>query len=217
MVEKIQIVIADDHPIVRRGLRTVIRTQPDMELVGEAGDGAQAVRLVLDLQPDIVIMDLQMPVLDGMSAIRELNQPGVKTRVLVLTSFPDDDLVISAIKAGATGFLLKDSSPKDLLDSIRRVHQGESALHPSIAMKVLMEIKNPSRPDPMTEPLTPRELQVLSLLALGMSNAEIGEQLSVSTRTVSTHVRAILDKLHLNNRTQAALFAQGKGLGDGKL
>lgn len=213
MAEKIQIVIADDHPIVRRGLRTVIRTQSDMELVGEAEDGALALQLVTELQPDIVIMDLQMPVMDGMTAIRQLNRPGVKTRVLVLTSFPDDEHVVSAIKAGATGFLLKDSSPKDLLDSIRRVHNGESALHPSIAMKVLMEIKNPSRADPMTEPLTPRELQVLSLLALGMTNAEIGEQLSVSTRTVSTHVRAILDKLHLNNRTQAALFAQGKGMG----
>lgn len=213
MTEKIRIVIADDHPIVRRGLRTLFSTQPDLELVGEAENGAQAVQLVHTLRPDIVIMDLQMPVQDGMSAIRELNTAKSPTRVVVLTSFPDDDRVFAAIKAGAIGILLKDSSPKDLLDSIRRVHQGESALHPTIAMKVLLEIKQPTHNTPIVEPLTPRELEVLGSLALGMSNSEIADKLSVSVRTITTHVRAILDKLHLGNRTQAALFAKEKGMG----
>ncbi|TAH49118.1 MAG: response regulator transcription factor [Chloroflexota bacterium] len=213
MTAKIRIVIADDHPIVRRGLRTVIKTQPDMELLGEATNGAEAVALVKTHQPDIVIMDLQMPVQDGMSAIRELNQAGSPTRVVVLTSFPDDDHVFAAIKAGATGLLLKDSSPKDLLEAIRYVHQGESALHPTIAMKVLMEVKQASNQTSAVEPLTARELEVLNCLALGMTNAEIANQLSVSVRTVTTHVRAILDKLHLANRTQAALYAREKGIG----
>lgn len=213
MGEKIRIVVADDHPIVRRGLRTLLKTQNDMELVGEAENGAKAVELVNALQPDIVIMDLQMPVQDGMSAIRELNQAKSATRVVVLTSFPDDDRVFAAIKAGATGLLLKDSAPKDLLDSIRRVHMGESALHPTIAMKVLLEIKQPSHDVPMAEPLTPREMEVLGYLALGMSNSDIADKLSVSVRTITSHVRTILDKLHLGNRTQAALFAKEKGIG----
>lgn len=212
MANKIRIVIADDHPIVRRGLRTVLKTQPDMELVGEAENGAQAVTQVTSLQPDIVIMDLQMPVQDGMSAIHELNRLKSPTRVLVLTSFPDDDRVFAAIKAGATGILLKDSPPKDLFDAIRRVHQGDSALHPTIAMKVLLEIKQPTRNPPAIEPLSPREMEVLGFLAQGMTNSEIANKLSVSVRTVTTHVRAILDKLQLANRTQAALFAQEKGL-----
>jgi two-component system, NarL family, response regulator LiaR len=212
MLHKIRIVIADDHPIVRRGLRTVLKTQSDMELVGEAENGAQAVTQVTSLQPDIVIMDLQMPVQDGMSAIHELNRLKSPTRVLVLTSFPDDDRVFAAIKAGATGILLKDSPPKDLFDAIRRVHQGESALHPTIAMKVLLEIKQPTRNPPAIEPLSPREMEVLGFLAQGMTNSEIANKLSVSVRTVTTHVRAILDKLQLANRTQAALFAQEKGL-----
>ncbi len=214
MADKIRIVIADDHPIVRRGLRTLLKTQSDMELVGEAENGVQAVQIVNALRPDIVIMDLQMPVRDGMSAIRELNENNSPTRVVVLTSFPDDDRVFAAIKAGATGLLLKDSSPKDLLDSIRRVNQGESALHPTIAMKVLLEIKQPLHNTPIVEPLTPREMQVLGFLALGMTNTDIADKLSVSVRTITTHVRAILDKLHLGNRTQAALFAKEKGMGN---
>lgn len=214
MPNKIRIVIADDHPIVRRGLRTLIKTQGDMELVGEAENGLEAVRLVSALEPDIVIMDLQMPVHDGMSAIRELNQVNSPTRVVVLTSFPDDDRVLAAIKGGATGLLLKDSPPKDLLEAIRSVHHGESALHPTIAKKVLLEIKESSARAPESEMLTAREMQVLGLLAQGLSNTEIGNQLSVSVRTVTTHVRAILDKLHLANRTQAALYARDKGIGD---
>lgn len=212
MADKIRIVIADDHPIVRRGLRTLIKTQKDMDVVGEAENGAQAVERVSTLQPDIIIMDLQMPVMDGMAAIRALHELNSPTGILVLTSFPDDDRVFAAIKAGATGLLLKDSAPNDLLSAIRRVHQGESALHPAIATKVLMEIKKPAPAANESDALTPREVQVLGYLALGMTNAEIAEQLGVSVRTVNTHVRTILDKLHLTNRTQAALFAQEKKL-----
>lgn len=212
MTEKIRIVIADDHPIVRRGLRTVISTQTDMELVGEAENGKQVVQVVNVVMPDLVIMDLQMPVQDGIAAIRDLEEAGSTARIVVLTSFPDDARVIAAIKAGATALLLKDSSPKELLDAIRRAHRGESVLHPIIATKVLLEIKQPSKPPSDMEPLTPREMQVLGFLALGMSNSEIAEQLNVSVRTVNTHVRTILDKLHLTNRTQAALFVQEKGI-----
>lgn len=213
MTDKIRIIIADDHPIVRRGLRTLIKTQSDMELVGEAENGLEAVQKVTALVPDIVIMDLQMPVKDGMTAIGELNRLGSPTRVVVLTSFPDDDRVFAAIKAGATGLLLKDSTPKELLEAIRRVHQGESALHPTIAMKVLLEIKQSAGRTPVLEPLTVREMQVLGFLALGMTNSEIADHLAVSVRTVTTHVRTILDKLHLANRTQAALYAREKGIG----
>lgn len=209
MADKIRIVIADDHPIVRRGLRTVIRMQADMELVGEAETGAQAVQLIQELEPEVALLDLQMPQQDGLAVIRQVNQNNSQTRCVILTSFPDDERIIQAIKAGATGVLLKDSPPQELLAALRRVHQGESALHPAIAMKVLMEIKQPKQ-DPAAETLTAREQQVLSLLALGMTNAEIADQLSVSVRTVTAHVRAILDKLHLTNRTQAALFAQEK-------
>lgn len=212
MTEKIRIVIADDHPIVRRGLRTVISTQTDMELVGEAENGKQVVQVVNVVMPDLVIMDLQMPVQDGIAAIRDLEEAGSTARIVVLTSFPDDARVIAAIKAGATALLLKDSSPKELLDAIRRAHRGESVLYPIIATKVLLEIKQPSKLPSDMEPLTPREMQVLGFLALGMTNSEIAEQLNVSVRTVNTHVRTILDKLHLTNRTQAALFAKSKGI-----
>lgn len=210
MTEKIRVLIADDHPIVRRGLRTVLRTQPDMELVGEAENGAQATRLIREQAPDIALLDLQMPQQDGLAVIEEVTRAHIPTRVVLLTSFPDDERVIAALRAGATGILLKDSPPRDLLDALRRVAQGETVLHPAIATRMLMEIKQPRQA--LDDLLTLREKQVLSLLALGMTNTEIAEQLAVSVRTVTAHIRAILDKLHLTNRTQAALFAQEKGL-----
>jgi DNA-binding NarL/FixJ family response regulator len=213
MPDKIRIVIADDHPIVRRGLRTVLKTQADMELVGEAENGQQAVDMVTALKPDIVIMDLQMPVLDGVTAMQRLQETAPAARAVVLTSFPDDDRVFAAIKAGAMGILLKDSVPKDLLDAIRRVHAGESALHPTIAIKVLREIRQPSVTGAGGEPLTPREVEVLGYLARGMTNSQIAAELQVSVRTITAHVRTILDKLHLANRTQAALFAREKRIG----
>jgi two-component system, NarL family, response regulator LiaR len=208
----IKILIADDHPLIRQGLRVVIDTQPDLELVGEASNGEQAVQQALTLHPDIVIMDLQMPVKDGLAATREIAQTDPQTQVLVLTSYPDDENVYAAIKSGAMGFLLKDSSAEYLLDAIRTVARGESVLHPTIARKLMQEIKKPPKLPPTAEPLTPREVQVLGCLAQGMANSQIANELSVSVRTVSAHVRNILDKLHLANRTQAALYALEQGI-----
>jgi len=208
----IKIIIADDHPLIRQGLRVVIEAQPDMELVAEASNGEQAIQQALALKPDIVIMDLQMPVKDGLAATREIAQTNPQVQVLILTSFPDDDNVYTAIKAGAMGFLLKDSSAEYLLDAIRTVSRGESVLHPTIARKLMQEIRQPPRLPPTTEPLTPREVEVLGCLTQGMANQQIARQLSISVRTVSTHVRNILDKLHLANRTQAALYALDQGI-----
>ena len=212
MEATIKILIADDHPLIRQGLRVIIEAQPDLELVGEASNGEQAVQQALTLHPDIVIMDLQMPVMDGLSATREIAQADPQAQVLVLTSFPDDDNVYTAIKAGAMGFLLKDSSADYLLDAIRTVSRGESVLHPTIARKLMQEIKKPPKLPPTTEPLTPREVQVLVCLAQGLANSQIANELSVSVRTVSAHIRNILDKLHLANRTQAALYALEQGI-----
>ena len=212
MSQKIRVLIADDHPIVRQGLGVVLAAQPDMALVAEASNGQEAVDLAQETQPDVIIMDLMMPVKDGLTAIKEIDPILPATRILVLTSFPDDDSVFKAIKAGAMGFLLKDSPPENLLEAIRTVHAGQSALHPSIARKLMQEIKRPAELPPAEEHLTPRELEVLQCLAQGLSNREIAAELTVSTRTVTTHVRNILDKLHLANRTQAALYAQEKGL-----
>lgn len=212
MEEPITILIADDHPLIRQGLRVVIEAQPDLRLVGEAVNGGQAVQLAQALHPDIIIMDLKMPVMDGLSAAREISLTVPRAQVLILTSFPDDENVYAAIKAGAVGFLLKDASAEYLLDAIRTVQGGESVLHPAIARKLMREIKEPSRLPPTTDPLTARELEVLACMAQGMSNRQIAQQLSVSVRTVSSHVRSILDKLHLANRTQAALYAVEQGI-----
>ena len=208
----IKILIVDDHPLIRQGLRVIITAQPDLELIGEAVNGEQAVQQALELHPDIVIMDLQMPVKDGLTATREIALADPHTQILVLTSFPDDDNVYAAIKAGATGFLLKDSSAEYLLDAIRTVSRGESVLHPTIARKLMQEIKQPPKLPPTTEPLTSREVEVLGCLAQGMANSQIATELTISIRTVSTHVRNILDKLHLANRTQAALYALEQGI-----
>ena len=212
MEATIKILIADDHPLIRQGLRVIIEAQPDLELVGEASNGEQAVQQALTLHPDIVIMDLQMPVKDGLAATREIAQADPHAQVLVLTSYPDDDNVYAAIKAGAMGFLLKDSSAEYLLEAIRTVVRGESVLHPTIARKLMQEIKKPPKLPPTAEPLTPREVQVLGCLAQGMANSQIANELSVSVRTVSAHIRNILDKLHLANRTQAALYALEQGI-----
>ncbi len=215
MVPAIQILIADDHAIVREGLRWLISTEPGMELVGEARDGVEAVQQAQALQPDVILMDLVMPHKDGIEAIGEIRRDNPGARILVLTSFAEDERVFSAIKAGALGYLIKDSSPQDLLRGIREVHRGEPSMDPTIAQKLMRELQRSARGSllpPTEEPLTERELDVLKLVAQGLANQEIADRLVVSERTVRTHVSNILDKLHLANRTQAALYALREGL-----
>lgn len=208
----IRVLIVDDHALVRKGTRALLATEHDIEVVGEADNGADAVALAQTLHPSVILMDLVMPRMDGIEATRQITsrQPGV--RILVLTSFAADDKVFPAIKAGALGYLLKDSSPEELVRAIRQVHQGEPSLEPSIARKVLSELTHPPKQPPTTDPLTERELTVLRLVAQGKSNRDIAEELVIAEITVRTHVSNILGKLHLASRTQAALYALREGL-----
>ncbi len=213
----IRILIADDHAIVREGLRFLLMTEPDMQLVGEAQDGEAAVRMFAQLQPDVTLLDLMMPRKDGVSAIGEIRQAHPQARILVLTSFADDEQVFPAVKAGALGYLLKDASPAELLRAIREVHRGESYLQPTIARRILRELSRPQEPqEPESEPLSDRELEVLDLLAEGLSNQDIARRLVISERTVRNHVGNILAKLHLANRTQAALYAVRRAQAHGR-
>jgi len=208
----IRILVADDHAILREGLRTLISSEPGMALVGEAADGVEAVTQARLLHPDVILMDLMMPRKSGLEAIKEIKQENPDARILVLTSFAEEDQVFPAIRAGALGYLLKDSSPQQLLQAIYDVHRGESSLHPTIALKLIREINRPSSLPVVENPLTERELAVLKLVAQGMTNQEIADRLVISEWTVRTHMRNILDKLHLANRTQAALYALREGL-----
>ncbi len=210
----IRILIADDHAMVREGLRSFIQIKPDLEVVGEAADGIEVVEKARHLQPDVILLDIVMPRQDGIQTIEKLQQEGSQARILVITSFAEDDLIFPAIKAGALGYLLKDSTPQELIHAIHTVNSGESTLHPTVARKLIEELNR--KPDlPLTEePLTERELQVLSLIARGYSNREIAGQLHLSERTVGKYTSNILDKLHLANRTQAALYALRKGIVD---
>jgi NarL family two-component system response regulator LiaR len=212
MGDRIRVLIADDHAIVRKGLRALLATETDIVVVGEAEDGRQAVAEVERLDPDIVLMDLVMPEVDGIEAIRQIKARQLEVRILVLTSFAADDKVFPAIKAGALGYLLKDSSPEELVRAIHQVHRGESSLHPMIARKLLQELSQPADQPPAPEPLTEREVEVLQLVAQGYSNQGIADQLVISEATVRTHVSNILGKLHLASRTQAALYALRQGL-----
>ena len=208
----IRLLIADDHPIVRKGLRALLEDQPDIKVVGEAADGNEAVEQAREFGPDVILLDLMMPGKDGLSAIGEIKREQPNARILVLTSYFEDEQVFPAIKAGALGYLLKDSSPQELLQAIRDIARGQSALHPAIALKVIRELNHPADLPATTDPLTARELEVLTLLGQGMSNAEIAVRLTISERTVGTHISNILSKLHLASRTQAALYALKQGL-----
>ena len=212
MKQPIRVLITDDHDIVRKGLSVLLATERDMKVVGEARDGAEAVEKTASLKPDVVLMDLVMPRMDGIEATRRITEAHPTSRVLVLTSFAADDKVFPAVKAGALGYLLKDSSPEELVEAIRRVHQGEPSLQPDIARKVLQEISRPAREKPTTDPLTEREMEVLRLISKGMSNKEIAAAIFVAEWTVRTHVSNILGKLHLASRTQAALYALRAGI-----
>ncbi|MFZ4655617.1 MAG: response regulator [Caldilineaceae bacterium] len=210
--QSIRVLIADDHAIVRRGLRTLITSQRDMELVGEAVNGAEAVLKARTVQPDIILMDMVMPRLDGASAIREIKKENPQARILVLTSFAEDDKIFPAIKSGALGYLLKDTDTDHLLQAIRDVNDGKSSLDPTVALRVIRELNHESALPPTTDPLTERELEVLQLLAQGLMNSEIAERLALGERTVGNHISSILSKLHLANRTQAALYALREGI-----
>ena len=211
MSDTIRIFIADDHTIVRSGVQALLETIDDLDVVGEAADGEQAVMAVTSLRPDVILMDLEMPILDGIEAIEQIMAQWPEARILVLTSFATDDRVFPAVKAGALGYLLKDSGPEALVQAIRQVHRGESSLHPKIAHKLLQEMARPAGQPPTVDPLTPREVTVLQLVAQGLSNQEIGEELVISEATVRSHMSNILSKLHLASRTQAALYALREG------
>jgi two-component system, NarL family, response regulator LiaR len=208
----IRVLIADDHSIVRRGIRALLSETGGFEVVAEASDGLEAVLRADETRPDVILMDLLMPGMDGIEATRRITSQLPGARILVLTSFAADNKVFPAIKAGAQGYLLKDSSPEDLVRAIRQVARGEPALHPTVAHKLLQEVARPADLKPAPEALTPREMAVLRLIAQGLSNQEIADALHISEPTVRTHVSRILGKLHLASRTQAALYAVREGL-----
>lgn len=203
--EPIRIVLIDDHAVVRKGLRAFLDTYPEIEVVGEAGGGAEGVALVARVLPDVALMDLVMPEMDGIEATRQIKQVSPSTQVIVLTSYSEDERIFPAIKAGALSYLLKDVGPDDLVRAIKAARRGEATLHPSVAVRLMQELSG-ARSSPL-DLLTEREREVLACIARGMSNAEIAEHLIIGERTVKTHVSNILSKLHLQDRTQAALLA----------
>ncbi|HKN40059.1 MAG TPA: response regulator transcription factor [Acidimicrobiia bacterium] len=223
----VRLLVADDHPVVRQGLRTFLETRPDFEVVGEAGDGETAVAEAARLRPDVILMDLVMPGVDGLEAIGRIRAADPGARILVLTSFASADQVLPALRAGAAGYLLKDAAPAEVEAAIRAVHRGEGLLDPAVTGTVLAEVARPGgagprvpapspspagAADPGFESLTPREREVLGLLGRGLTNAAIARELVVAEKTVKTHVSSILAKLRLADRTQAALYAVRLGL-----
>ena len=213
MSDPITILIVDDHAVVRRGARAFLEAQPDFAVVGDVGSGGEAVLLATDLAPDIVLMDLVMPGMDGVQATRLVKQKSPCSQIIVLTSYHEDEHIFPAIRAGALSYLLKDTSLPDLADAIRKAARGEVVMHPHVAARVVQELEGAS---PHTgasyAQLSEREREVLHLIAEGLSNADIAERLVLSEKTVKSHVRNILSKLHLTDRTQAAIFAWRQGL-----
>lgn len=208
-VEKIKVLIVDDHQVVRQGLRTFLELHEDISVIGEAQDGQEAVKLVRQFRPDVVLMDLVMPHMDGISATQQVLALDSKTKVIVLTSFSEDDKVFPAIQAGVASYLLKDVSPDDLVEAIRAVYHGEARLHPDIARKLMQQVSQMHNipQDSSINELTAREQEVLRLVARGRSNREIAQELFISEKTVKTHISNILGKLHLEQRTQLVIYA----------
>jgi NarL family two-component system response regulator LiaR len=212
MSQTIRVLIVDDHTIVRKGIRALLTEIADLEVVGEAADGQEAVAQADRLCPDVILMDLAMPRMDGIEATRQIKAQHPESRILVMTSFATDDKVLPAIKAGAMGYLLKESAPRDLVQAIHQIYRGESSLHPVIARKVLEEIAHPPNYSQTVDSLTEREVTVLRLVAQGLSNQDIAKKLHVRVSTVRTHVSNIMSKLYLANRVQATLYALREGL-----
>jgi NarL family two-component system response regulator LiaR len=214
--EKIKVLIVDDHQVVRQGLRTFLELQEDIVVIGEAGDGIQAVEMVHQYQPDVVLMDLVMPRLDGIAATRQVKSAAADVKVIALTSFTEDDKIFPAIQAGASSYLLKDVSPDDLVEAIRAAYQGEARLHPEITRRLMEQVSRQTTPahETQVDELTDRERDVVRLVAQGRSNHEIAQELVISEKTVKTHVSNILSKLHLQDRTQLAIYAIKNGLVD---
>jgi NarL family two-component system response regulator LiaR len=215
-MKAIRILVADDESVVRDGVVAILSFQSDMKVVGEAENGLQAVELAKQTKPDVVLLDMRMPKLNGLEAIPKLKEASPKSRILVLTSFAESDMVYQTIKAGALGFLLKDARRDQLLQAIRDVANGQASIQPTIAMKVIHEIDHPAELMYTADPLTPREHETLRLIARGLSNQEIAATMVVHERTVAKYVSSILEKLHLANRTQAALYAIREGLAEKK-
>ena len=217
MIDQITILIVDDHALVRQGVRAFLETEPAFMIVGEAANGPDAVAQAAEYAPDVVLLDLLMPGMNGVEAARQIKQVSPKTQIVILTSYHDDDHILPAIRAGAISYLLKDIEPAGLSEAVRKAAQGEVTMHPRIAAKMIQLLQQPSgraTDDEFTvlADLSKRELEVLELIATGLSNLDIGNQLFISEKTVKSHVSNILSKLHLADRTQVAVFAWRKGI-----
>jgi NarL family two-component system response regulator LiaR len=213
MTEYINVLLVDDHSIVRQGIRTFLETQPDLVVIGEAASGEEATQLAAELAPDVVLMDLSMPGLGGIEAIRQIKKISPHSQIVVLTSFQEDEYIFPTLRAGALSYVIKDIQARDLTDTIRQAHRGESILHPRVAARVVQELRGARKdtPNVFTE-LSDREMDVLRLIAHGNNNATIAQKLSISEQTVKGHVSNILGKLHMADRTQAAVFAWQQGV-----
>ncbi len=208
---KIRILVADDHPMLREGLVTVLSTQPDFEVVGEAADGSEVVRLAERLNPDVILLDLEMPKMDGVAALEGLRDTGSEARTIVFTAYDTDERILGALRAGARGYLLKGASRTEIFNAIRTVNSGGSLLQPVVTSRLLDHMSR-EQASPEPEPLTPRELEVLGLLALGLTNREIAGRLFITERTVKFHVSSLMHKLGAENRTETVTIAAQRGL-----
>jgi DNA-binding NarL/FixJ family response regulator len=209
--ERIRILVADDHPMLREGLIAVLSTQQDLEVVGEAADGSEVVRLADSLKPDVILLDLEMPGLSGVAALEKLRDADSTARTIIFTAYDTDERILGALRAGARGYLLKGAARTEIFDAIRTVHAGGSLLQPVVTNKLLQTMSRAQRREE-TEPLTPREIEVLALLSQGLQNKEISGRLFISERTVKFHVSSLMHKLGAENRTETVTIAAQRGL-----